>query len=99
MKIFFLQQEWYLSVAIRPVNQALGRIIRHQGDYGAIIMADFRYFQDASIIRLLPKWLKKNTHVNKRTLMHHELEVVKFDELEDCLHNFFTQIPTMVSFF
>jgi regulator of telomere elongation helicase 1 len=35
--------EWYKQQAGRAVNQAIGRVIRHRHDYGAIILADERY--------------------------------------------------------
>jgi hypothetical protein len=36
-------QEWYAQQATRAVNQAMGRVIRHKHDYGAIILADERF--------------------------------------------------------
>ena len=36
-------QEWYAQQATRAVNQAMGRVIRHRHDYGAIILADERF--------------------------------------------------------
>ena len=36
-------EEWYTQQATRAVNQALGRVIRHKGDYGAILLCDERY--------------------------------------------------------
>ena len=36
-------QEWYKQQASRAVNQAVGRVIRHKHDYGAIILCDERY--------------------------------------------------------
>jgi len=36
-------QEWYSQQATRAVNQAMGRVIRHRHDYGAIILADERF--------------------------------------------------------
>ncbi|XP_010062453.2 regulator of telomere elongation helicase 1 homolog [Eucalyptus grandis] len=35
--------EWYNQQASRAVNQAVGRVIRHRDDYGAIIMLDERF--------------------------------------------------------
>lgn len=35
-------EEWYSQQASRAVNQAVGRVIRHQHDYGAIIFCDER---------------------------------------------------------
>lgn len=36
-------EEWYVQQASRAVNQAVGRVIRHREDYGAIILCDERY--------------------------------------------------------
>ncbi|CAO2190879.1 unnamed protein product [Urochloa humidicola] len=37
--------EWYMQQAARAVNQAVGRVIRHRHDYGAIIYCDERFAQ------------------------------------------------------
>lgn len=37
-------QEWYRQQSSRAVNQAVGRVIRHKHDYGAIILCDERSF-------------------------------------------------------
>ncbi|GAB2228119.1 hypothetical protein Droror1_Dr00009949 [Drosera rotundifolia] len=36
-------EEWYDQQASRAVNQAVGRVIRHQHDYGALIFCDERF--------------------------------------------------------
>jgi Rad3-related DNA helicase len=36
--------DWYFHQAIRAVNQAVGRVIRHKDDFGAILLFDHRYF-------------------------------------------------------
>ncbi|XP_057969056.1 regulator of telomere elongation helicase 1 homolog isoform X2 [Malania oleifera] len=36
-------EEWYNQQASRAVNQAVGRVIRHRNDYGAIIFCDERF--------------------------------------------------------
>ena len=41
----------------RAVNQAMGRVIRHRRDYGAIIMCDER-FQTAGARKQLSSWLR-----------------------------------------
>ncbi|XP_078428073.1 RAD3-like DNA-binding helicase protein isoform X2 [Wolffia australiana] len=38
-------EEWYVQQATRAVNQAIGRVIRHRHDYGAIIFCDERFAQ------------------------------------------------------
>lgn len=35
--------DWYNLQATRAVNQAIGRIIRHKNDFGAIILCDERF--------------------------------------------------------
>ncbi|KAH8300994.1 hypothetical protein KR044_009055 [Drosophila immigrans] len=50
-------QEWYSLEATRAVNQAIGRVIRHRNDYGAILLCDAR-FQDASQVQQLSKWVR-----------------------------------------
>ncbi|XP_035513302.1 regulator of telomere elongation helicase 1 [Morone saxatilis] len=36
-------QQWYRQQAFRAVNQAIGRVIRHKDDYGAIFLCDQRF--------------------------------------------------------
>eukprot|EP00889_Picochlorum_renovo_P005649 jgi/Picre1/32679/NNA_008025.t1 len=43
--------------AMRAVNQAIGRVIRHKNDYGAIILCDER-FGSQRITSQLSKWLR-----------------------------------------
>ncbi|XP_024958342.2 regulator of telomere elongation helicase 1 homolog isoform X6 [Citrus sinensis] len=43
-KLSFLSgEDWYNQQASRAVNQAVGRVIRHRHDYGAIIFCDERF--------------------------------------------------------
>lgn len=35
--------QWYSQQASRAVNQAIGRVIRHRFDYGAILLLDTRF--------------------------------------------------------
>lgn len=50
-------EEWYGQQASRAVNQAIGRVIRHRNDYGAILFFDDRFGQQR-IIQQLSKWVR-----------------------------------------
>lgn len=54
---FLSGDEWYRLEAIRAVNQAIGRVIRHKNDYGAILLCDTR-FQNPSLKNQLSKWIQ-----------------------------------------
>ena len=49
--------EWYNQNAIKCVNQALGRVIRHSNDYGCMILVDSRYQQNNNKC-LISKWIR-----------------------------------------
>ncbi|XP_010631657.1 regulator of telomere elongation helicase 1 isoform X2 [Fukomys damarensis] len=54
---FLSGQEWYRQQASRAVNQAIGRVIRHRHDYGAIFLCDHR-FSYADAKAQLPSWVR-----------------------------------------
>lgn len=49
--------DWYAAEAFRAVNQAIGRLIRHQKDYGCVLLLDHRY-NVLKFRRLTPAWLQ-----------------------------------------
>jgi len=49
---------WYKQEGLRAVNQAIGRVIRHINDYGAIILVDRRYTEE-NLRSMLSKWLRE----------------------------------------
>ena len=49
--------EWYNQNAIKCVNQALGRVIRHSNDYGCMLLIDSRYQQNNNRC-LISKWIR-----------------------------------------
>jgi len=54
--------EWYSQQAHRAVNQAIGRVIRHRNDYGAILLCDDR-FGNESTKQYLSLWLRPHMRV------------------------------------
>ncbi|XP_050088654.1 regulator of telomere elongation helicase 1 homolog [Anopheles aquasalis] len=51
--------EWYALQASRAVNQAIGRVIRHRNDYGAILLCDAR-FQNTHQQMQLSSWVRSH---------------------------------------
>ncbi|KAG2176311.1 hypothetical protein INT43_005545 [Umbelopsis isabellina] len=56
--------DWYKQQALRAVNQAIGRVIRHRKDYGAILLCDER-FGSTEIINQLSAWLRNHVVLYK----------------------------------
>lgn len=54
--------EWYVLDAVRAVNQAIGRVIRHKNDYGAIFLCDKRFSRNQKNIS---SWIKNELHSNQ----------------------------------
>ena len=57
--------EWYSQQAYRAIAQALGRCIRHAGDYGTVILMDSRHCDDGAPVNgvcrahsNLPQWMR-----------------------------------------
>ena len=69
--------KWYNQQATRAVNQAIGRVIRHVQDYGAILLMDERYIYSSNKGQV-SKWLRNQIKVPKN-----------FAELDTMLNYFF----------
>ncbi|KAK4936796.1 hypothetical protein LTR28_010039 [Elasticomyces elasticus] len=52
-------REYAENVCMRAVNQAIGRAVRHKGDWAALLLVDRRYSGER-IISKLPAWIKKS---------------------------------------
>lgn len=61
--------DWYKQNALKAVNQALGRVIRHTNDFGSMILIDYRYYE-LSNQNVFSKWLRENFKIydNKKIL-------------------------------
>lgn len=55
-------QELYINLCMKAVNQAMGRAIRHQNDFAALIFLDNRYSRQDTVARL-PSWIGESTKV------------------------------------
>lgn len=72
-------QKWYRLQASRTVNQAIGRVIRHIKDYGAIFLCDERF--GTSTVEI-SKWMKDRKRIyDKRNIEKLESELKSFIEL------------------
>ncbi|XP_045785549.1 regulator of telomere elongation helicase 1 homolog [Maniola jurtina] len=64
-KEYLSGDEWYSLEATRAVNQAIGRVIRHQNDYGAILLCDTR-FNNPKLKGHLSAWLKDYINLSNK---------------------------------
>lgn len=55
-------EEWYSLQAVRAVNQAIGRTIRHKNDFGIVLFCDER-FSSQHVRSQLSKWLRPHISV------------------------------------
>ncbi|XP_032236204.1 regulator of telomere elongation helicase 1 isoform X1 [Nematostella vectensis] len=76
-------REWYRQQASRAVNQAVGRVIRHRQDFGAILLCDVRFtYPDA--LRELPSWVKPQVKIFKE-FGHVQRELIQFFRKADIM--------------
>ena len=68
--------KWYSHQAMRAVNQAVGRVIRHRFDYGAILLADER-FGSPSVQANMSTWLRPHMQ-SFRTFGEAQVATVRF---------------------
>lgn len=54
-------ERWYKLQASRTVNQAIGRVIRHIRDFGAVFLCDMRYSSQSTIG--ISKWMRDRKRV------------------------------------
>jgi regulator of telomere elongation helicase 1 len=60
---------WYQREALQAVNQALGRVVRHQEDYGILVLADSRYDQ-GYYNHSLSKWVRDSLSNNAQAFSY-----------------------------
>ena len=58
----FSGSDWYGQQASRAINQAIGRVIRHRNDYGAILLFDEK-FSLSTNISCLSLWLRERAQI------------------------------------
>ncbi|CAO1391915.1 unnamed protein product [Diamesa serratosioi] len=65
--------DWYSLEATRAVNQAIGRVIRHKDDYGAILLCDSR-FHGQQQKTSLSSWIQ--THLRQTNVQDNNFGLV-----------------------
>jgi regulator of telomere elongation helicase 1 len=55
-------EAWYTLQAVRAINQAVGRAIRHRNDYGVVLLLDER-FSSSHLLSQISKWLRPYAQV------------------------------------
>jgi Rad3-related DNA helicase len=78
--------EWYALQAYRAVNQAIGRVIRHRNDFGAVLLCDERFGEHKSKNQL-SKWVRPYIQT-----------FASFDEMITRLGTFFTKLRNRTTF-
>lgn len=78
--------QWYVLDAIRAINQAIGRVIRHKDDYGAILFCDNR-FHHRDIQKYLSSWVMQHLHKSNE---------LSFRSTLDDLRNFYNNAKQKV---
>ena len=53
---------WYFMQAPSAINQAMGRVIRHAKDFGAVVLIDER-FREQTHLKLLSDWIKNRLKI------------------------------------
>ncbi|KAG6430041.1 hypothetical protein SASPL_108100 [Salvia splendens] len=75
-------EEWYSQQTLRAINQAIGRVIRHRHDYGAIILCDER-FSHSNRQSQISSWIRPHVKCHS-----------KFGDVVYTLTRFFRDIKT-----
>lgn len=78
--------QWYQLEASRAVNQAIGRVIRHRHDYGAILLCDIRFNRPVQKSHL-SQWIQRHIRIDQSPR--------SFDSIINRIENFF-QVQQMV---
>lgn len=65
--------DWYISDAVRTANQAMGRVIRHRHDYGAMLLCDRRFGKKGNK-ELISKWIRARLNKQKSATFDQQVQ-------------------------
>lgn len=99
---------WYSQQAYRALAQALGRCIRHAGDYGTVILMDSRFCDESPpnsegtsyAHQQLPKWMRshvKSLSMNSAPDPYNKLLHGSWKGLKKQMGDFFEKAPDAVA--
>lgn len=79
---------WYQHQALRAVNQAIGRVIRHRNDFGMVFLFDERFLFDSNR-KCFPLWVQKHvyTHKNFGTVIKEAISFFKIHGFTNNVNN------------
>ncbi|EWC45923.1 hypothetical protein DRE_04930 [Drechslerella stenobrocha 248] len=89
--------EFYENACMRAVNQSIGRAIRHQNDYGVILLLD-RRFGRGNIWLKLPQWIRDGATTRPTSTVGAvgKMEEAKFGTVMGSVGEFFRGKATSV---
>jgi Fanconi anemia group J protein len=98
-------ESWYKQQAYRAIAQALGRCIRHAGDYGTVVLVDIRFCDESppdgngvcQAHLCLPKWMRAHVKTLTARTNHNESndKIIGggWQGLKDTMKRFFDKAP------
>jgi Rad3-related DNA helicase len=100
---------WYKQQAYRAIAQALGRCIRHAGDYGTVVLVDLRFCDESppdsnGVCQAhlgLPKWMRAHVKTLTARTNHNDSnrKIIGggWQGLQDAMKSFFHKAPEYAS--
>lgn len=79
--------EWYNLDGIKAINQAIGRVIRHKNDYGAILFCESRLNQ-RDYNKYISSWIRNELKITQQS----------FEEIKNDLALFYRKSEQLVYF-
>ncbi|KAI3382337.1 hypothetical protein SNEBB_010988 [Seison nebaliae] len=87
-------QQWYQTQAMKAINQAIGRVIRHVNDYGCVILLDKRYEQTKNYENI-SQWMRHMSYTVNPNARHRIHRDIPFERICGSVKQFFFQMKEL----